>query len=107
MCLACSTPGRGENFRDECRPARAAARVDRGWYEGAGSESADHAHVVTSGGTRPYAVVRPLAFQIALPAGDPNRASRAPVRESPTGILARLFRAPGKSAPSNEEVKRG
>jgi pilus assembly protein CpaE len=34
-------------------------------------------------------------------------AGRAPGRESPTGILARLFRAPGKSAPSNEEVKRG
>jgi pilus assembly protein CpaE len=34
-------------------------------------------------------------------------ASRGPARESPTGILARLFRAPGKSAPSNEEVKRG
>jgi pilus assembly protein CpaE len=33
--------------------------------------------------------------------------SRTPARESPTGILARLFRAPGKSAPSNEEVKRG
>jgi pilus assembly protein CpaE len=28
-------------------------------------------------------------------------------RESPTGILARLFRAPGKAGPSNEEVKRG
>jgi len=33
--------------------------------------------------------------------------SRAPGRETPTGILARLFRGPGKAAPSNEEVKRG
>jgi len=32
---------------------------------------------------------------------------RTTARESPTGILARLFRAPGKSASSNEEVKRG
>lgn len=32
---------------------------------------------------------------------------RASSRETPTGILARLFRAPGKSALPNEEVKRG
>ena len=34
-------------------------------------------------------------------------AGRQQARESPTGILARLFRAPGKAGPSNEEVKRG
>jgi pilus assembly protein CpaE len=34
-------------------------------------------------------------------------AGRQPPRETPTGILARLFRAPGKGGPSNEEVKRG
>ena len=36
-----------------------------------------------------------------------NTAGRQPGRESPTGILARLFRAPGKAGSSNEEVKRG
>jgi len=36
-----------------------------------------------------------------------NVAGRQAGRESPTGILARLFRAPGKAGPSNEEVKRG